>query len=164
MPHFTQFLRATLFGAFGAALMAFPALAGDISVMDPYARASGAMAKSGAVFMEIMNAGNSDDRLVAAHTDAAKVVELHTHIEDDNGVMLMREIEGGIALPAGQSHALARGGDHVMLMGLTGTLEQGDMIKLTLTFEKSGDMTIDVPVDNERKGAGHMKMKMKSDE
>ena len=164
MPHIAHSLRAAAFGVLGAALLAFPALAGDISIMDPYARASGAMAKSGAVFMEIMNAGDSDDRLIAAHTVAAKMVELHTHIEDDNGVMLMREIEGGIALPAGQSHALARGGDHVMLMGLTGTLEQGDMIQLTLTFEKAGDMTIDVPVDNERKGAGHMKMKMKSNE
>ena len=85
--------------------------------------------------MVIENTGDSDDRLVSATSDAAMKVELHTHVADDNGVMKMMEVEDGITIPANGQHALARGGDHVMFMGLTGPLEQDSEIAVTLTFE-----------------------------
>lgn len=134
------------------ALMTLPALAGDMKIMieDAYARSG---AKSGAAFFMIMNHGDEDDRLVAASSDAAPRVELHTHIEDANGVMKMRELEDGIAVPAGGMHALKRGGDHVMFMGLEAAFEQGSEIDVTLTFEKAGDVTVSIPVDNDRKDA-----------
>jgi copper(I)-binding protein len=37
-----------------------------------------------------------------------------------------------------------------MFMGLTRSLEHGDVIELTLTFEQAGDVTMTVPVDLER--------------
>lgn len=43
-----------------------------------------------------------------------------------------------------------------MLMGLNGPLAQGDSFKLTLTFEKAGEITIDVPVDLTRDEGGMM--------
>lgn len=144
----------------GAALLAC-AVAGSamadqmIMVHDAYARASSPKAKSGAAFMVLMNKGPEDDRLVAAATDRAKRVELHTHKENAEGVMQMLEIEGGIVVPAGGKHVLARGGDHVMLMGLTQGLVQGDMVTLNLTFEKAGDVEITVPVDLTRKPGAH---------
>lgn len=151
--------KTTLFAATAAVLsLAMPALAGDIMVKDPYARTSTMMSKSGAAFMMLMNHGSEDDRLVAASSDVAQRVELHTHIEDANGVMKMVEVEEGFPVPAGGMHALARGGDHVMFMGLNRSLAQGDIVTLTLTFEKAGDMTIEVPVDLERKPAQGMTM------
>ncbi|MEL7164729.1 MAG: copper chaperone PCu(A)C [Pseudomonadota bacterium] len=143
-------------GAVAAALIAGPALA-DMMIMDPYARSASPVAKSGAAFMVLHNMSDTDDRLIAASTNAAARVELHTHIENDDGVMQMREVEGGFAIAAGEKHMLARGGDHVMLMGLTGPLEQGAEIEVTLTFEQAGDVTVTIPVDNERKAAhgGH---------
>jgi copper(I)-binding protein len=148
-------LKSTLLGA-AMALTALPALAGDMQIMikDPYARSG---AKSGAAFFMIMNHGNEDDRLIAARSEAAPRVELHTHIEDANGVMKMREIEGGIEIPAGEMHALKRGGDHVMFMGLEAPFEQGAEVTVTLTFEKAGDVEVAIPVDNDRKDAhgGH---------
>lgn len=153
----------TLVFAAGLALASLPALAmddaktGAIMVMDPYARVSSPVAKSGAAFMQIMNHGAEDDRLVSATSPAAARVELHTHIDDGNGVMLMREIEGGMAIPAGQTHSLARGGDHVMFMGLTESWTQGDVVPVTLVFEKAGEVMLEIPVDLERKPAhgGH---------
>ena len=137
-----------------AVALASPAFAGDITVMDPYARAAGPSAKAGAAFMLLQNSGDTDDRLVAARTDAAKRVELHTHIESGDGIMKMQEIEGGIALPAGGTHHMMRGGDHVMLMGLNGPLEQGAEITVTLIFEQAGEVDVTIPVDNERKPEG----------
>jgi len=144
-------LMKTAFAAIAAVSFALPALAGDIMIEDPYARASTGMSKSGAAFMIIKNMGEADDRLVAAASDVAMRVELHTHISDANGVMKMVQVEEGFAIPAGGAHALQRGGDHVMFMGLNRPLEQGDTVTVTLTFEKAGEMTIDIPVDLERK-------------
>ena len=144
-----MFLHKTLLAATAAAAFALPAAA-EIAVTDAYARVSTAMAKSGAAFMVIENTGAEDDRLVAAASDVAVRVELHTHKADAAGNMQMLEVKEGFAIPAGGSHALARGGDHVMFMGLNRSLAHGDTVTVTLTFEKAGDITLDVPVDLER--------------
>ncbi|MCP5071799.1 MAG: copper chaperone PCu(A)C [Rhodobacteraceae bacterium] len=124
-----------------------------ISVEDAYVRSSGASAMTGAGFMTIVNHGDENDRLIAVSTVVAKMAELHTHIEDANGMMMMRPVEGGFEVPAGGEHHLKRGGDHVMLMGLTTPLEQGDLVTIVLTFEKAGEVTVVVPVDQNRKPA-----------
>lgn len=130
------------------AVLAMPAAA-EIVVKDAYARSSNAMA--GAAFMAIENTGPEDDRLIGAASDAAKRVELHTHRDMGGGVMKMLHVEEGFALPAGETHMLMRGGDHVMFMGLNGTMEQGDTVTVTLTFEKAGEQVVEIPVDLERK-------------
>ncbi len=150
----------TLLAGLSAGFFAGAALAQDITVSDPYARSSGPAAQSGAIFMMIENHGAADDRLIAAATDAAERVELHTHAEDANGVMRMVELEDGIEVAAGAAHELMRGGDHVMLLGLTRPLNHGDTLDLTLTFETAGEITVEVPVDLERMpqprhGQGH---------
>ncbi|WP_432450468.1 copper chaperone PCu(A)C [Aliiroseovarius marinus] len=152
----------TVLAAGAAALFAMPALAGDIMINDAYARASGMNAKAGAAFFEIMNHGAEDDRLISATSDVAKRVELHTHKEDANGVMKMMEVEEGFAVPAGGMHALKRGGDHVMFMGLNQSFVDGETLSVTLVFEKAGEMTVDIPVDLKRNpmagGMDHSKM------
>jgi copper(I)-binding protein len=141
-------------------LCALPVAAEDhpegMHVHDVYARSNGQEGGSGAVFLMIHNNTATDDRLIAVSAPVAQKVELHTHKESADGVMQMMEIEGGIALPAGEMHELARGGDHVMLMGLTQALADGDTFPLTLTFEQAGDVTVEAVVDNARKpGDGH---------
>lgn len=121
--------------------------AAEIQIQDGFARGG---PKSGAAFFTIVNTGDIDDRLIGTRSDVASRVELHTHIEDTNGVMKMREIEGGLTVPAGASHALVRGGDHVMFMGLEKPFEDGGTINLTLTFEHAGDISVRLPVDNAR--------------
>lgn len=171
--------KSTVFAAVAAAAFALPAFAGDIEVHDPYARASSMMSSSGAAFMMIHNHGAQDDHLVSAASDIAEKVELHTHKEDETGVMRMIHVEEGFDLPAGGEIAMVRGGHHVMFLGLKQELKQGDIIPVTLTFEKAGDVVVEVPVDLERQpdhgamghgqmkhgeghgeGHGHMKKKM----
>ena len=114
------------------ALSALPAHAHDgIHLEDAYARTT---PRSAAVFMTITNHGGTEDRLLSARTEAAGMAGLHTHAEDANGVMTMPDVPDGFAIPGQSTHALARGGDHVMLMGLTKPLKQGDTIRLVLTF------------------------------
>lgn len=153
--------RFTMLLAAAAALVTLPVLAetatghGAVQIENPYARTMGGIGTSGAVFFEIVNHGDADDRLVDARSDVAQKVELHTHKDDGNGVMQMMHVPEGFAVPAMGGHALQRGGDHVMLMGLTRELKDGDMVSVTLVFEKAGEMVIEAPVDNARKDGGH---------
>lgn len=116
-------------------------------VEDPFLRSSLPTSTSAAAFMVLRNDTGRDDRLIGAHTPLSGRVALHSHTEDANGVMRMGEIEGGVPLADGQTHAFARGGDHLMFMGLDAPLEQGRLVPVTLVFEVAGEVEITVPVD-----------------
>lgn len=150
--------KLTLAAAFAASL-ALPTWACEgVQIVDSHARASTGMSQSGAAFMHIVNHGEIDCRLIGARSDAAERVELHTHIEDDSGVMRMIEVIEGFLIPAEGEHLLARGGDHLMFLGLTRAFNHGDEIMVTLSFEEGEDMDITIPVDLERMpdhGASH---------
>lgn len=149
----------TILAATTAIALAIPAFADGIMIKDPYSRSAGPSAKTGAAFFGIMNTSDQDDRLIAASSDVAKRVELHTHIETADGVMQMREVKDGFPVEAGGMHMLQRGGDHVMFMGLLRPMVQGETVTVTLTFEKAGDISVEIPVDLERKPAKGMMMK-----
>jgi copper(I)-binding protein len=80
----------------------------------------------------------------------AEKVEIHEIVEEDD-VMSMRPIEGGLELPAGESTVLEPGGYHVMLIGLTADLNAGETYTLTLEFERAGmvEMQVAVATGNE---------------
>ena len=81
------------------------------------------------------------DRLMSIAAPDAATAQLH-EMKTVNGMMSMSEISGGLPLPAGQAVALASGGNHVMLMGLSRPLAEGDTVSLTLGFEKAEPVTI----------------------
>lgn len=117
-----------------------------IRITEPFARVASSAARSGAAFMILENPNASDDRLVGVRSDVAERVELHTHLASGDGIMRMVEVPEGFIVPAQGAHALARGGDHVMFLGLTRPLQDGDQIALTLIFEKAGEISLMVPV------------------
>lgn len=124
--------------------------AGDLVIDHPYATPSLPGTKNGAAyFRSIRNSGTAPDRLVSARTDAAARVELHT-MRTDGDVMRMREVPA-IELPAGQEVQLRHGqGHHLMLIDLKQPLVVGDRFDLTLVFEKAGEKTVKVWVQQPR--------------
>lgn len=142
--------KTTIAAALAATALAFPAFAQDITVNDPYARSSAMMATSGAAFMTITNNSGTDDRLIAAASPVSEKVELHTHKQDENGVMRMIHVEEGLPIAAGETLMLERGGNHIMFLGIEAPFEQGATVPLTLTFETAGEIAVEVPVDLER--------------
>lgn len=138
-------LRATVL----LSLLAGPALAQGIEVRDAYAFSPRPGAPTGGAYMVIVNLGEAD-RLLSASSPAAEHVLLHDSVEDENGVMRMEEAEAGLPVPAGGELALLRGGSHVMLMGITDPLRDGETLPLVLTFEKAGEVAVEVPVDQSR--------------
>jgi len=119
--------------------------ASDIMVSDAFARASAfAATKSGVVYFTVMNHGSTPDRLIAIKTPAAAHASLHETVQE-NGVARMEPVLG-LDLAPGAMVELAPNGKHVMLTGLKAPLKKGETIKLTLVFEKAGEVEVDVPV------------------
>jgi copper(I)-binding protein len=63
-------------------------------------------------------------------------------------MMVMTHVEGGFAIPPEGSRALERGGDHIMLIGLTRPLVPGDRIDLQLTFSRGEVIDLVLPVQD----------------
>lgn len=119
----------------------------EIVIKDPWARPSPKMASSGAAYMIIENKGNEDDALIGAEGDVSDAVEIHEMVVDENNVMHMKPVEGQrLVIPAKGKVELKPGGYHIMLIGLKHQLKEGEVVHLTLKFEKSGDIKVDAPV------------------
>jgi copper(I)-binding protein len=73
-------------------------------------------------------------KLVSISTPAAGIAEVH-EMKMEGDTMKMRELTGGLDLPAGQTVELKPGGYHVMMMDLKGALAKGATVPMTLKFE-----------------------------
>ncbi len=115
----------------------------DIMIEGAYARPALKDQLNSILYMQIVNHG-SDAALVSASTDAAKIVELHTHV-NDNGVMRMRRIDK-IDLPAGRKVMLKPGGMHVMFIGLNRDLNLDSTVEVILEFSDGSKKSVTAPV------------------
>lgn len=127
-----------------AAALAHDYKLGAIAIGHPFTRVTSAGQAVGGGFLKLNN-GGAADKLVSATTPAATTVELHT-MRMEGDVMRMRQLDA-IELPAGQTVELKPGGLHLMLMGLKAPLKAGDMVPLTLKFEKAGEVTVQLKVE-----------------
>ena len=88
------------------------------------------------------NASSADVALVSATSPAAEMVELHEITPDG----MMREVDGGFALPAGDVFVMEPGGYHLMLMGITEPLFAGQTVAFTLLFDDGSELNIEAIV------------------
>lgn len=140
-----------------AVLCSSIAMAKGVEVSEVYARPTIQGMKQGGVFLNLKNTDQKDNTLIAASISPriAERVELHTHI-NDNGVMRMREVKGGIPIPAGETVELKPGSYHVMFFGLKKPLKAGDQFPITLTFKNGDKKTSTVKVrDMQQTGKHH---------
>ena len=152
-------MKPIIAALFALAVSASPALAepvhvGKLMIDGAWTRATPPKAPVAGGFMVISNMGDEPDRLVGGAAPFAKRVEVHEmKIEDE--IMKMREIEGGLEIPPGGSVELKPGGYHIMFMGLQQQLMEGEAHTVTLTFEKAGEVELQMPVENMNKGRMH---------
>lgn len=123
--------------------------AGDLRIEHAWARATLGSARTGAVYLRIVNEGTTDDKLLAAHTSVAGRSELHDIIRDGT-VLRMRQLVDGLTIRPREAADLAPGGRHVMLIDLREALVEGQRFAMRLTFERRGDIDIDVVVEGLR--------------
>lgn len=128
-----------------AGLFSGAALA-QVTVTDPWIRATVPAQKSSGAFMQVTS--KQAARLVGVRTPVAGNAELH-QMEMQGQSMKMRPVES-IELPAGKAVNLSSGGYHVMLFDLKRQLKEGETVPVTLVVEdakhKRADVTVNVPV------------------
>lgn len=103
----------------------------QVTVGDPWVRATVAQQKATGMFAQVTSAQGG--KLVAASSPVASVVEIH-EMAMENNVMKMRAVPG-LELPAGKAVELKPGGYHVMLMGLKQQVKEGEVVPVTLVVE-----------------------------
>lgn len=114
----------------------------QVTVKEPWVRATVAQQKATGAFMQLTSA--TDARLVQASSPVAGLVEVHEMAMVDN-VMKMRAVDT-VPLPAGKAVSLRPGGYHVMLLNLKQQLKAGDSVPLTLVVEGAGGKREEVQV------------------
>ena len=144
-----KFAEKILFAAFSILLTALALVAcrpagPQIEIKEAWGRPSPIQAGTGAAYMVINNTGSEDDKLISATSNVSEAVETHD-MTMENDVMKMFRLDG-IDIPAGSSAELQPGGKHIMFIGLYNKLEVGQVITVTLEFEKTGQQTIEVEI------------------
>ena len=114
---------------------------GPLVVEAPWARATPGGAKVGGGYLKITNTGSKPDRLTGGSVPFAKSVEVH-EMAMTGDVMKMRRLENGLEIKPGETVELKPGGNHLMFMGLTAGLKDGQQVKGTLVFEKAGSVDV----------------------
>jgi copper(I)-binding protein len=149
-PTFRVFAGAAL------ALCSFcvAASAADLVIHDGWVRVPPKGARTGAAYLTIRNQGAAEDRLMGGATSVASTVEVH-EMKLEKGVMSMRALDDGLALPPGTQTELKPGSYHLMLIGLKGTIAADDDVVLTLHFAKAGDVTVHLPARDAMSGRTH---------
>ncbi len=118
---------------------------GSVCIKSPWAFDSLGK-KVGAVFMLITARKNFADQLLSAATPQASRVEIHD-IVTQNGVMMMEQAQARVLKFDSDTPLEFRPhGLHVMLMGLQNPLTPDSDLQLTLEFEKSGAIELEVNV------------------
>jgi copper(I)-binding protein len=135
---------AFLLVALTTAAVAEPSGSSGVTIAHAWTRATPGGATTGAVYMSITANPGTSDRLIAARSDAALSVELHTSVQE-GGVTRMRRLDR-LEIPPGETVALRPGSHHLMLLDLKQPLKAGERLKLTLVFEKAGEIPVEARI------------------
>lgn len=130
----------------GTAASAHEYRIGEIEIVHPHMPAPPQGARTAAGYLEIRNLGTEADVLVGVEADFAKMSMLHLSKVDAAGVASMSHLEQ-LEIPPGATVTLEPGGYHVMFMGITGPVPEGQMMGATLTFEQAGPVEVEFIVD-----------------
>lgn len=152
----TLLLAACAALALATGAQAHGVTAGDLEIIHPNILAPAPSAKSAAGYMGIANAGTTADRLIGIEVPSVHHSEMHTTEHSADGVARMMHVDA-IDIPAGETVLLERGGMHIMLMGLTEPMTEGQMVPATLIFEHAGRVEVEFSVDPSD-GADHSAM------
>ena len=119
------------------------ATATDIDFLDATVRAKAAAdAPDGndmtSIFGTLQNNSEEDVELTGFSTSLGEAsYEIHEVVDG-----VMRQKEGGIVIPAGESHELKPGADHFMVMDYTPEIPAGDAVTVTLEFADGSTVEI----------------------
>jgi copper(I)-binding protein len=131
------------YGLMVLAFVGLPAYA-QVTVEQPWSRATPPGSKIGVGFMRLKNAGAAAERVVGASSPVAERVEMHVTTREGD-VMKMRQVQS-FEIPAGENFELKPGGAHLMLVDLGRPLHKGERVPLVLKLETGGEVNVELLV------------------
>ena len=108
-----------------------------VTIENPWTRATAPGQAVAGGFMTVINTTGPEDRLLRASSPVAKEVQIHNTTMDE-GVMRMRPMADGVAIPAGGRVEFKPRALHLMFMGLQAPIAAGTTVPVTLEFERAG--------------------------
>lgn len=120
--------------------------AGSLEIAHPWSQELPPNAPTVAAYFVIHNSGKTADKLLSVDSPIAGIAQLHEHVMQ-NDLMKMQQVPT-VEIPAGGDITFAPMAYHVMLLDLKdrSLLSDGKRFPLTMHFEKSGDVTVEVAV------------------
>ncbi|GAA3736010.1 copper chaperone PCu(A)C [Salinactinospora qingdaonensis] len=137
----------------GAALLALALLTAcqstsEISVSEAVVRLP-ANPDVAAGYLTIDNSGGAGDTLTGVTSEAAREVQMHDTVHDDDMAQMQRQDE--IAVGGGETVRFESGGLHLMLLE-PDELQVGDTVPLRLRFREAGEVTVEATVQEQVPG------------
>ena len=122
---------------------------GELEIAHPWSQELPPNAPTVAAYFVIDNEGKTADRLLSVDTPIAGEAQLHEHVMQ--GDMMKMQHVPNVEVPAGDEVTFAPMAYHVMLLDLKdrSLLTDGKRFPMTLHFEKSGDVTVEVAVQKQ---------------
>lgn len=114
----------------------------QVSVTGAYILPNGDVA---GMFGDVANAGSQSVKLTGGSAPDVGMVQIHEYVKDGT-TETMKEIPGGLEIPAGGSVALKPGGYHVMMMQVTADWQVGDTVPVTLNLSDGTSVTVQAEV------------------
>ncbi|PJA31669.1 MAG: hypothetical protein CO187_08140 [Zetaproteobacteria bacterium CG_4_9_14_3_um_filter_53_7] len=137
-----------------ALMLIMPSLAAaEITIEDAWVRLPPPVADTAAGYMVMRNSGDQDVEITGVTTDAAKQPEFHSTIEH-GGMMHMMKMEPVIVPAHGELH-FGTGGNHLMLIGLTGELKAGSHVMMTIKTAEGKNIMVHAEVRDMRADKDH---------
>lgn len=126
-----------------------------ISVDHAWLRMVPPVSSNSAAYLSVHNNTDQAVELVAAKSDIANAVEMHTVIKEGN-TMRMQALPL-LEVPAHGSVQFKPGGNHIMFIGLKKPLEEGLKVPLTLVFDDGKTLVVTLTVKREDDAKGNLK-------
>ncbi|TWC60950.1 hypothetical protein FBY04_101405 [Pseudomonas sp. SJZ080] len=119
---------------------------GELEIAHPWSQELPPNAPTVAAYFVIQNHGKTADKLLSVDSPIAGIAQLHEHVMQ-NDLMKMQQVPS-VEIPGGGDVTFAPMAYHVMLLELKdrSLLSDGKRFPLTMHFEKSGDVTVEVTV------------------
>ena len=117
---------------------------GELKVVNMVVRLN-ANPKAPSVAYFTIKGGAKDDRLMSVISPVVIRTELHESTTA-GGMMSMKPLDGGVAVPAEGSVKFEPGGKHVMLFNLNPVVKPRNTIAMIFTFASGAQLQAQVPV------------------
>ena len=132
-------IMATQFVLLEPVLSAQAEAAHNLHVSGAYIRTMPPGRTTPAAFLTITNHGTTNCKVISASSPLSNRIEFHEHLPSD-GMMRMRQVDGGIVLPAGETVIFKPGGLHIMLFNVEQALVGGDSAQFQLDTDHCGSV------------------------